>query len=314
MNSPNQPLVSIALCTYNGQQYLRQQLDTLVGQTYPNIEIVVVDDASTDDTFAILNEYANCYAQFNIYQNKANLGFVKNFERTCTLCNGDYIALCDQDDIWLLNKIELQVNAIAQHVFIYHDSEFVDQNGLSLNKKMSDVMNMYSGGDPKAFLFLNCVSGHTMLMKRELIGEAFPLKPGFFHDWWLAYVAVNMGTIAYLPQCLVQYRQHEQSDTNILKIDRAKDNYNFSSFTHYERMLQWLGYCQAYPKNKHPEVVTAFYEAFTERQHSFVTFKLSYLMLKYMDIVLYIRKKSTLSKINYIYKQIWGLKAKRNHE
>jgi hypothetical protein len=75
-----------------------------------------------------------------------------------------------------------------------------------------------------------------------------------------------------------------------------------------------LSYCHAYPKNKHPDVVAAFYEAFAERQHSFVTFKLSYLMLKYMDIVLYIRKKRTLSKINYIYKQIWGLKAKRNHE
>jgi glycosyltransferase involved in cell wall biosynthesis len=307
-------LVSIALCTYNGAQFLSQQLDTLIGQTYPNIEIIVVDDRSTDDTFAILNDYAERYPQFKIHQNTINLGFVKNFEHTVKLCQGDYIALCDQDDLWLPNKIDAQLKAIGNHLFVYHDSEFVDHNGLSLNKKMSDVVNMYSGDDPEAFLLFNCVSGHSIFMKRQLINEALPLKQDFFHDWWLSYVATNIGSIAYLPQCLVKYRQHEKSDTNILKLDRKKDNYKFSSRKNFERMLQWLSYCHAYPKNKHPDVVAAFYEAFAERQHSFVTFKLSYLMLKYMDIVLYIRKKRTLSKINYIYKQIWGLKAKRNHE
>src|SRR5277367_1671319 len=114
------PLVSIALCTYNGAKYLAQQLDTLVDQTYLHIEIIVVDDCSTDETFVILKVYASKYPQFKLYQNKKNLGFTANFERAVTLCNGELIALCDQDDLWHAEKIELQVNAIADNVFIYH--------------------------------------------------------------------------------------------------------------------------------------------------------------------------------------------------
>src|SRR5476649_2579474 len=94
------PLVSIALCTYNGARFLSQQLDTLVNQTYRPIEIIVVDDCSTDDTFAILTEYAGRYPNFKIYRNDVKLGFTANFEKAVKLCTGDLIALCDQDDLW----------------------------------------------------------------------------------------------------------------------------------------------------------------------------------------------------------------------
>ncbi len=83
------PLVSIALCTYNGAEYLPGQLDTLVNQTYKAIEIVVVDDCSTDETFTILTNYAAKYPQFKLYRNKSNLGFATNFERAVILCEGE---------------------------------------------------------------------------------------------------------------------------------------------------------------------------------------------------------------------------------
>ena len=111
----NEPLVSIAMCTYNGAAYLVQQLDTLVAQTYKNIEVVVVDDQSADDSYTILQGYASRYPQFKVYQNERNLGFVKNFERAVTLCTGKLIALCDQDDIWHPQKIEKQVNALKDN-------------------------------------------------------------------------------------------------------------------------------------------------------------------------------------------------------
>src|ERR1700721_1992019 len=123
------PLVSIALCTYNGAEYLAGQLDTLVNQTYKAIEIVVVDDCSTHSTFNILKNYAQKYPQIKISQNETNLGFTANFEKAVTLCNGQLIALCDQDDLWDLQKIELQVAAIKDNIFIYHDSEFIHEDG-----------------------------------------------------------------------------------------------------------------------------------------------------------------------------------------
>lgn len=305
-----QPLVSIALCTYNGAKYLAEQLDSLIGQTYPLIEIIVVDDCSTDDTYAILTDYAGKYPKFKVYRNESNLGFTGNFERAVGLCSGELIALCDQDDIWLPQKIALQVRGIADNLLIYHDSEFVYEDGSGMGRKMSDLMNLYRGDDPEVFLFFNCVSGHAILMKRELLQDALPLKKEFFHDWWLAYVATNTGKIDFIPECLVKYRQHDKSDTNILKIKREKNAYRFDSIQKIEREYKWLGYCAAFKKNKRQKLVSDIYLAYTERLDNHITFGLSRLLYKYRDTIFFIRKKSSLSKLNYIFGRIWGVKTK----
>ncbi len=304
-------IVSIALCTYNGAEYLAEQLDTLVNQTYPFIEIIAVDDCSTDGTFTILENYASKYPQFRIYRNEINLGFIANFERAVRLCNGELIALCDQDDLWHPKKIELQVEAIKDNILIYHDSEFIHEDGTSMNKKMSGLRNFYRGGDPEVFLFFNCVSGHSILMKKSLIIDALPLKKGYFHDWWLAYVATNIGEIDFIPQCLVQYRQHDKSDTNILRIARDKDIYEFSSVQKLERNHKWLGYCAEFNKNKKPALIKAIYDAYTIRINTYVSFKLSMLLYKNRSTIFYIPKKNSISKINNICSQIWGLKTKK---
>lgn len=302
-----EPLVSIALCTYNGAGFLRQQLDTLVSQSYQNLEIVAVDDCSSDDTFLILGEYAQKHPNFRIYQNEQNLGFTGNFERTVKLCKGGLIALCDQDDLWDSQKIELQVNAIGDNVLIYHDSEFIHEDGTPMEKKMSDVLNLYRGDRPEVFLFFNCVSGHSILMKRELIDAALPLEKGYFHDWWLAYVATNIGKIDFLPQTLVKYRQHDQSETNILKLAREKNNYKFTGEENYKRRLKWLKHCAEFDRNKNPELVKQVYEAYKNRQGSFIAFELSRLLFKHWKIIFSISKKAGLSKLNFVRKEMRGI-------
>ena len=305
------PLVSIALCTYNGAEFLAEQLETLVNQSYQNIEIAVVDDCSGDNTMEILNDYASRYPQFKLYQNQSNMGFAGNFEKAVALCTGGLIALCDQDDLWHPRKIELQVEALKDNILVYHDSEFIHENGTPMNKKMSDLMNFYRGGRPEVFLFFNCVSGHSILMKRALLDDALPLKKEFFHDWWLAYVATNIGKIDFIPQCLVQYRQHDKSDTNILRQRRKSNNYKHSSVEKIERIHQWLGYCAAFAKNKDQAIINEFYEAFTLRTNTYFSLKLSRLLFKYRKTIFYIRKKSKLNMLNYIYSQVWGLKTKK---
>ncbi|GAC1305613.1 MAG: hypothetical protein NVSMB24_14750 [Mucilaginibacter sp.] len=304
-------LVSIALCTYNGAKHLTAQLDTLIAQTYKQLEIIVVDDCSTDDTYAILTEYANRFPQIKIFRNESNLGFTANFEKAAALCTGELIALCDQDDLWHPQKIELQVNALKNNILIYHDSEFIHEDGTSMNKKMSDLMNLYRGDRPEAFLFFNCVSGHSILMKKQLISAAFPLKKDYFHDWWLAYVATNIGEIDYIPQCLVQYRQHDKSETNILQLPREQDKYKFSKFDDFQRTLNWLSYCASYKGSKDQILIEQFYYAFKARLDSYVSFKLGTLLFKHWKTVFYMRKKPALSKLNYIRKQIWGGKTKK---
>jgi len=305
------PLVSIALCTYNGEAHLAEQLDTLVTQTYQHIEIIVVDDGSTDSTYAILEGYAAKYPTFRLFKNDTNLGFIANFERAVKLCRGDLVALCDQDDVWDLRKIELQVSAIQDNVFIYHDSEFIHEDGTSMNKKMSGLMNLYRGDDPLAFLFANCVSGHTILMKRALLDAALPLKKGFFHDWWLAYVATNIGKIDFIPQALVKYRQHDKSETNILQLEREKDNYKLSSIEKYENTLNWLANCRAFKHNRNPGLIEKFYQTFKERADSYFSFGFGLLLLAHWESIFFTRKKSAISKINYVRKQFLGIKAKK---
>ncbi len=306
-----QPLVSIALCTYNGEKFLREQLDTLVYQTYPNLEIIAVDDCSKDGTVSILKEYQYRFSFIKIYQNEKNLGFAKNFEKAISLCSGDLIALSDQDDIWSLDKIALQVSNIGDNIFIYHDSEFIREDGSLMNKSMSDIVNLYRGNQPEVFLFFNCISGHSMLIKRKLLEIALPFKNQYFHDWWLAYVATNVGKIDFIDQCLVKYRQHEASDTNILRIERKKTDKHSSltSVEKIEKQLQWLQHCKDFNQNKNQPFVSKLHELFKLRVHQLFIPELTVFMLKNRKVLFQIQKKSDFSKLNFIRKTLIGIKV-----
>jgi len=305
-------LVSIALCTYNGEAYLREQLDSIVDQSYPAIELIAVDDCSSDNTLKILEEYAAKYPYIQVFVNPQNLGYIRNFEKALQLCNGNFIALSDQDDIWDLKKIEKQVKAIGNHLMIYHDSEFVDQNGQSLHRKMSDIMNLYRGDQPEAFLFFNCISGHSVLMKKELRDELLPFPNAYFHDWWMGYVATNLGSIDCLNECLVKYRQHQKADTNILKRKRDNTLRNpLSAVMKYERKMLWIKSCVDYPKNKNPEFIQNLYAEFKKNKEEYISFGLAKLIYKNRDILFSINKKSTFSKMNFALKELWGGKIRR---
>lgn len=304
------PLVSIALCTYNGEKYLEEQLDSLIGQTYPNLEIIVVDDCSKDQTLSILKDYAERFPRLSIFQNESNLGYIKNFEKAILLCKGDFIALSDQDDIWSIHKIELQMDAVGNSLLIYHDSEFIDQQGMPLHKKMSDLINMIQGDNFKPLLFFNSVSGHACLFSRELIQHTLPFPKGLFHDRWLAFAATNLGEIKYLDRALVNYRQHENSDTNILKLERKKDVHSIHGRQRIQKTITELEVMAGFKLNKNPEFITHLLTLYQGRLKSRINIGLViFLYLNYRSL-LEVSKKGTLSKLNFIFKHIWGAKLK----
>lgn len=306
------PLVSIALCTYNGERYLKEQLDSIVNQSYSNIELIAVDDCSTDNTIKILREYAEKHHFIKVFSNPENLGYIRNFEKALRLCNGPLIALSDQDDIWLLDKIEKQVQAIGNNMLIYHDSEFIDQQGNSLNKYMSDVMNLYRGDQPEVFLFFNCISGHSVLLKKELLDKMLPFPDAYFHDWWMGYVATNTGSIDYLSEALVKYRQHENADTNILKRERKKRNKAAIKPSElYKRKVQWLKSCAEYPYNKNPEFIKKIYGEILKNNKSYISVGLAKLIYLNRSLLFKINKKNYFSKLNFIFKEIWGGKIRK---
>jgi glycosyltransferase involved in cell wall biosynthesis len=209
----NYPLVSIVLATYNGEKFLHQQIDSLLAQSYPNIEIIAIDDASVDDTAKILKGYATQHQHIKVYINETNLGFVRNFDKGCGLSTGKFIALCDQDDYWHPDKLSRLVEAIGERSMIYCDSYLCNQDLKKIGKKASDIVNFRSFDNCLQQAIFCRIYGHATLFTRALYTLAHPFIQAIPHDWWLSYTATLLNGITYLPEPMVYYRQHS---TNLI--------------------------------------------------------------------------------------------------
>jgi glycosyltransferase involved in cell wall biosynthesis len=207
----NKPLVSIALATYNGEKYIQEQLNSLFNQTYKHIEIVVVDDCSKDATVSIIKHYQQQYSNISLLVNEHNSGVTKTFENAIRNCNGEFTALCDQDDYWLPQKIETLVQAIGNHDGVYSNSLLVDAHLQSLGKSFNSIMHMQSYYTGSPFLHSNSVPGHTMLLKKEFIEKVLPIPANVLFDLWLGYCAAANNGLLYVDEVLVHYRQHSSN-------------------------------------------------------------------------------------------------------
>ncbi|MEB2785640.1 glycosyltransferase [Algoriphagus persicinus] len=310
MNSSKLPLISIAMCTYNGARYLRKQLDSLVYQTYPNLELSIFDDCSSDETIEIIMEYAERFPQLTLHQNAENLGYQKNFEANFKACAGVLIAPCDQDDIWALDKIEKLFNILADHILVYHDSELIDGTGQSMRVKMSTQLNFVRGRNPRTFLFFNCVSGHSMLFRKELLDHIFPFPTKGFYDHWIVFVASHYGTIDFKPECLVKYRQHQHTLTDILGAKRKETKLQ-TTISRIQRENDWLEICAEYEKRFHGSGFTnRLFAQGKNRDVNYFNFRFGYSIWKYQDDLLHIPKQKTKRRLGFAIRQIWGVKTK----
>ncbi|UZD22898.1 glycosyltransferase [Algoriphagus halophytocola] len=310
MNNSSLPLISIALCPYNGCKYLRPQLDSLVNQTYPNLEISVYDDCSTDETPSIIQEYAKEFPQIKVHQNSRNLGYQENFSANFKACKGVLIAPSDQDDIWALDKIEKLYQILKDHILVYHDSELIDEKGKSKGIKMSTKLNFVSGMNPKSFLFFNCVSGHSMLFRKDLLDHIFPFPKKGFYDHWIAFVASHYGSIDYHQECLVKYRQHQHNLTDILG-SKSKETKLQVTCSRIQRENDWLEICAAYEKQiSGPGFANNLYAQGKNRDSNYFNFRFGYTIWKYQNDLLHIPRQKPKRRLGFAIRQIWGLKTK----
>jgi glycosyltransferase involved in cell wall biosynthesis len=213
------PLVSIALITYNGEKYLRQQLDSLLAQTYRPIEVIACDDGSTDGTLHILEDYRQTHG-IKVFRNEKNLGYVKNFERAVSHCSGTYIAPSDQDDIWQPEKIEHLVSGIDGYDLVCSDAVLIDENGATVSASAMDYSRFapMSGTPFTRLLYSPYVIGCTSLFTRHLVLRALPIPEGEkYHDWWFSLMASTMKGIHFIPRSLLQYRQHGDNTIGLKK-------------------------------------------------------------------------------------------------
>lgn len=229
--------ISIALATYNGSLFLREQLESILSQSWEYFELIICDDCSTDNTLEILNEYAQKDDRIKIFQNDVNIGFKKNFEKILNLCTGEFIAFCDQDDIWSENHLEVLLNEIGNNDCIGANSLIIDENGVSQNKTLLEYWPIHRMPQNKQELFQhelysNVIQGTACLIRSSLLKKALPIPDNVrYHDYWLALNAGINNGCKYISTIVLNYRRHGNNASAYKKFSLFKairDLYLFS--------------------------------------------------------------------------------------
>lgn len=314
MTDSTAPLVSVALCAYNGERYLPKQLDSLLAQTCRDVEIIAVDDCSTDGSLAVLENYARRDSRLRVFANPTNVGFKRNFEIAVDTCRGRFIAPCDQDDIWLPDKLGSLLATIGDKAMAYCDSELMDEADRSLGARISDYWFTPNIEDPAVFAFTNCVSGHAMLFRRELLQRALPVPENFFHDWWLAAVAASSGGIAYCNRSLVRYRQHTDSVTDVLSLlsvakARRSPGYQLRRQREIGERIERL--CTL--EGPHQEFLRELSLLWRARESQWISASLAVFMARHSQRLYALRRprKSSFEILRRSVRFVWGLRLKR---
>ncbi len=206
--------VQILMSTYNGEEYVREQLDSILAQNYPDVDILIRDDGSNDDTFVILKEYEEMHQNIRAYQGE-NIGVNRSFFELLRKSNvsASYIGFCDQDDYWLPEKIEKAVEQLERMdgPALYCSAKtLVDEN---LERMESQQNSHVTPGFGNAVIESIC-SGCTTLMNRELVDIIIERLPEdvIHHDWWCYMAATYLGSMYYDENSYIYYRQHRGNE------------------------------------------------------------------------------------------------------
>jgi glycosyltransferase involved in cell wall biosynthesis len=299
------PFVSVVMATYQGEKYLKLQIESLLAQDYPNLEFIWVDDASTDQSLSILKEYACQDTRICILENRVNEGHNAAFEKGMMAAKGDYIALSDQDDVWVSSKISMLIKGIGNCSLVYSDSQLIDQSGRELPIKMSNLKRQIPYNSPLMYTFGAWAPGHTMLFKKDLLETALPLSNWVTHDYLLGFSATCHEGIAYIPISLVHYRQHESNAIGA-DLKKAKKLYQ----TRAERKLRICERVKLLAdrcgESKEKQLFEQLYLDFSgnslvNRLRRFKT------VLKYREDMLAYKGKSPLGNFLYCFKLLFGI-------
>lgn len=226
--------IDVLLATYNGEKYIKEQIESILNQTYRNIRIIISDDCSTDNTVKILEEYKEKDKRIELYTQTANLGVVKNIEFLLKKVENELYMLSDQDDVWLPEKIEKSLETLKKQNadLVFGDLEVVDRELNTIYPSFGDFMLLndkikkYIGTNRINYLY-NCVTGCTVLCKKSLIEKILPFPTTskyVIHDFWIGLIASLNGKMVYMPEKYIKYRQHGNNEVGTKKVSHEMDN------------------------------------------------------------------------------------------
>ena len=231
------PTISVALCTYNGVAFIEEQLRSILDQSLQPSEIVISDDASVDGCMNVVERviatwraaHEHVAIDIRLIRNGSALGVTANFEQALAECTGDLIALCDQDDVWVPDRLERmrrEFELKPDLLLLHSDARLVATDGSALGLTLFQALNIsavecasvQNGLALDVFLRRNIVTGATAMLRRELIERARPFPAPWLHDEWLAMVASAIGRVDLLSESLTDYRQHGSNQIGASKV------------------------------------------------------------------------------------------------
>ena len=203
-------MVSVCMTTYNGERFLKNQLDSILCQLSDNDELIIGDDASTDQTVNIIKSYND--HRIKLIENSYTIGVNANMENIILKSKGQVILLSDQDDVWHTKKVEVYKKELEKYDFISSDSSIIDQNNNEIIPSFFTLVHARPGLMHN--LYKNCYMGHSLGFKRHMIKSFLPIPSNVpMYDWWFGLVAEKAGTIKLIEKKLQQYRRHNNNQS-----------------------------------------------------------------------------------------------------
>ncbi|KAA6347431.1 putative glycosyltransferase EpsE [termite gut metagenome] len=302
------------MCTYNGEKYLREQLNSILSQTYPIYEFIIQDDCSTDTTYSIIQEYAQQYPVIRCLRNTRRQGINANFFSAIKIATGDYLAISDQDDRWELNKIELQIKAIGNNLLCSGFSKPFAEEGIPIHFD-ARIPNY----NLLRVIYVNNLPGHTLLFSRDLLTK-FPddiseISSIRLYDVIIVMVAMAYNRVVFINKVLVHQRRYPEAASyyfptnNQLTINNAVKKI-FTTIAYYKElkpeMQRRFGITLRFLKQispKTPIIEEAIKMAELQCSSSITSFlKLSFLCIKIKDKIFHAKEtRRLLSFLRAIY-------------
>ena len=229
--------ISAVVCTYNGERFLAEQLQSILDQTHPPDDIIVSDDGSSDSTLDIVAEFSSRDSgakkpQWTVQSRRKPLGVAGNFASALTKARGEFVALADQDDVWEPTRLEQGLAQFRDDALLVHcDATLIDEAGQPTGALMSALRltsgerrSLLAGNALDALLRRNLITGATTMIRASLLQQALPIPEGWVHDEWLGLVAAVQGGVVFSEESLIRYRQHGGNEIGAAKTNLDEAN------------------------------------------------------------------------------------------
>lgn len=309
--------IDILMATYNGEKFLREQIESILKQTYSNFRLLISDDLSTDKTREILKEYEEKDNRIRVYYQEKNLGYVKNFEFLLNKVENNYYMLSDQDDVWLPEKVKHAYKTIKEEnsILAFSDLIVVDEKLNILEKsflkyyKLKHKVQKYDNYN-RLYLY-NCVTGCTIIGTKAMLSKIIPIPEEtkhIIHDYWIALISQANGKVSYIKETDILYRQHGKNSVGYsrkkLKEETIKQKRERIIKLKIEQFETLQKYKEKFPKEiqiKNEKALKYFKHL---QQIKYINFDLIHFhnIYKYENLNLYI-KSCILLNLN-----LWGRK------